>query len=134
LTPAVQSGVKPLHPAPAAPLQLRAELGHKFDEEAGIMLRHLSSVGLHGFRQAQEFALEMVEGIFAVIQRPPVSKGSSASNKMVFRAPATAKTRARPIAPSDSRRSASWTIFASSVRGGIAALKLCASMAWLTAA
>jgi hypothetical protein len=36
--------------------------------------------------------------------------------------------------PSDSRRSASWTIFASSVRGGIAALKLCASMAWLTAA
>ena len=39
------------------------------------MLRHLFSSGrLHGLRQAQEFALEMVKGISAVIQRPPVSK------------------------------------------------------------
>ncbi len=39
------------------------------------MLRHrFPLVSLHGFRQAQKFALEMVEGIFAVIQRPPISK------------------------------------------------------------
>ena len=39
------------------------------------MLRHSPSCGgLHGFRQAQEFALEMVEGIFSVIQRSPVGE------------------------------------------------------------
>lgn len=39
------------------------------------MLRHSpSSGGLHGFRQAQELALEMVEGIFSVIQRSPVGE------------------------------------------------------------
>ena len=39
------------------------------------MLGHRSASDcLHAFRQAQEFALEMVEGIFSVIQRSPVGE------------------------------------------------------------
>ena len=99
------------------------------------MLRHLFSSGrLHGLRQAQEFALEMVKGISAVIQRPPVSKWIFSIKQDGIQGAGDGEDARQTNRPSDSRRSASWTIFASSVRGGIAALKLCASMAWLTAA
>lgn len=98
------------------------------------MLRHrFPLVSLHGFRQAQKFALEMVEGIFAVIQRPPISKRIFGIKQDGIQSAGDSED---PRQTNGSQRLESIGIlnyFRSSVRGGIAALKLCASMAWLTA-
>ncbi len=89
-------------------LQLRAELSHKFDEKTGIMLRHrFPLVSLHGFRQAQKFALEMVEGIFAVIQRPPISKRIFGIKQDGIQGAGDSEDPRQTMAPSDSSRSAS---------------------------
>lgn len=99
------------------------------------MLRHSPSCGgLHGFRQAQEFALEMVEGIFSVIQRSPVGERIVGIKQNGVQGAGDGEDPRQANRPKRLETVGVWTIFASSVRGGIAALKLCASIAWLTAA
>ncbi len=72
------------------------------------MLRHSpSSGGLHGFRQAQELALEMVEGIFSVIQRSPVGERIVGIKQNGVQGAGDGEDPRRAYRPSDSRRSAS---------------------------
>jgi hypothetical protein len=99
------------------------------------MLRHrFSSDCLHGFRQAQEFALEMVEGIFSVIQRPPVGKGIFGIKQDGIQGAGDGEDPRQTNRPQRLKTVGILDDFRLQRARGIAALKLCASMAWLTAA